>query len=406
MSIDRTLLWSYLWDLVDEGLDRSLPAIAGDLGVDAVSVAALYHSGKFLLPRNPRRRVHFPEPGAVYFHPERSRYEGSTVQPRVSELVRERDHYRDARKVAADEGLSFQAWVLGYHNTGVGSQHPSTCLQNAFGDRYLFGLCPANPDARGYVMTVVEDLLANVEPDSVFLETHNYLNYTHGFHHEYTTVPTGDVEKYLLSLCFCVHCSEVFQAAGIDAAPARDHVREMIDRRLSEAAEVESWNIDNFAELERLVVEDETLAAVTRARQDAVTGWTREFADLCTSYGTEAHVVASLFARPSSRAWMEGTDLAAQEPLVDGLGVLAYYQDPADVLADVRYAREAVDGPQKVRLALNLAMPDTPSRANLLEKVDGALAEGVDAFGFYNYGFMNAPRIDWLRDAIATIGEG
>ena len=59
-------LFAYPWDILDEGegpfLDHCLK-----LGINRVHVAASYHSGKFLLPRNTRARVYFPEPGALYF---------------------------------------------------------------------------------------------------------------------------------------------------------------------------------------------------------------------------------------------------------------------------------------------------------------------------------------------------
>jgi len=59
MSNLKTSIYAYPWDLIDEGIDQAVAKIA-TLGVDALQVSMSYHSGKFISPRNPRRRVYFP----------------------------------------------------------------------------------------------------------------------------------------------------------------------------------------------------------------------------------------------------------------------------------------------------------------------------------------------------------
>jgi hypothetical protein len=399
--MDR-LLWIYPWDVLDEGIEACFARCANEIGVETVSVAGLYHSGKFLLPRNPRRRVYFPEPGACYFQPTPSRYEKLRIQPIVSALAGD-DAYRRIRNTASQLGLRFQAWILGFHNTGLGSQFPDACIANAYGDRYLFALCPANPEARAFVGTILEDVLATVSPDSLFLETHNYLNYVHGFHHEYTPAPTSELDRFLLSLCFCDHCQTRGNADGVDVDRLRSLVRETLDHRIHRYHDPDEWVTDDYEELTQFVTGSPEMAAYVETRKNTVTELTAEYADLAHARGADFEIVAALFARPSERAWMEGTDMDAQSRLSDRIVVLAYHVDLDTVRRDVEHALAAVHDKRKLRLALNAALPDTPSPESLEAKALYAAEQGARSFGFYNYGFLNEPRIQWVTNVIRRL---
>ncbi len=53
-------------------------------GVGGISLATVYHAGRFLQPRSPRRKVYFPEDGTVYFDITPSKYDSSLIKPQVS----------------------------------------------------------------------------------------------------------------------------------------------------------------------------------------------------------------------------------------------------------------------------------------------------------------------------------
>src|SRR6059058_5926568 len=74
-------LFTYPWDILDCGIPRFVDECR-ELGVDRLHVTTLYHSGKFLLPRNQTSRVYFPEPGCLYIPlPENSFRGAITAQP-------------------------------------------------------------------------------------------------------------------------------------------------------------------------------------------------------------------------------------------------------------------------------------------------------------------------------------
>ncbi|MFL6302549.1 MAG: hypothetical protein ACJ72H_03325, partial [Candidatus Sulfotelmatobacter sp.] len=105
-------LFAYPWDIVDEGPMRFLDQCA-DLGVNRVHVAATYHSGKFLLPRNRRVKVYFPEPGALYFQPPDQSWSGALEQP-VSSLAGT-GWLEHLAEYAVANRISLSAWTIFFH---------------------------------------------------------------------------------------------------------------------------------------------------------------------------------------------------------------------------------------------------------------------------------------------------
>ena len=114
-------LFAYPWDILDAGegpfLDQCL-----ELGVNRVHVAVSYHSGKFLLPRNQRSVVYFPEPGALYFRPEEADWKGGLEQP-VSDLAATGWLERLADG-AASRNIELSAWTVFFHSSTLGRPLP------------------------------------------------------------------------------------------------------------------------------------------------------------------------------------------------------------------------------------------------------------------------------------------
>jgi hypothetical protein len=225
--------WAWPWDLADEGPREAVRFIKNDLGMTALSVAAVYHTGKFLLPRNPRRRIYNAESGVAYFRPDTKRYKDLKLQPLLSTFAREENAYPKIIEACGQEGLDFSAWIIALHNSGLGRQHPDCCQRNAYGDVHEYGLCPANPDCREYVKALVGDLVSQFSPFAIDVESPNYVGYVHHMHHERTPVNYGDFEVFLLSLCFCDSCRAMAKEASIDIDGIQVWVRETLDRRLN-----------------------------------------------------------------------------------------------------------------------------------------------------------------------------
>ena len=83
----RATIYTYPWDLSDEGIDRALETIADTAGLNSVSLAQSYHVSTYLLPRNPRRPLYWGEEGALYFQPSDTFYRESPIEPLISNVV-------------------------------------------------------------------------------------------------------------------------------------------------------------------------------------------------------------------------------------------------------------------------------------------------------------------------------
>ena len=85
-------------------------------------------------------------------------------------------------------GMAANAWLVLLHNTRLGEAHPEATVENAFGDRYVYSLCPAAPAARRYAVALCADLSDHYPVRGISLETPGFLPYAHGFHHEFALV--------------------------------------------------------------------------------------------------------------------------------------------------------------------------------------------------------------------------
>ena len=129
-------------------------------------------------------KVYFPDDGTVYFKADPSRY--GAIKPILSGLVRERDVLSE---IAGSHQVAANAWMVLLHNSRLGALHPLSTVRNAFGDRYIYSLCPSAPDAREYAVALCKDVTDNYAVSGISIETPGFLPYAHGYHHEFAMVP-------------------------------------------------------------------------------------------------------------------------------------------------------------------------------------------------------------------------
>ena len=63
--------------------------------------------------------------------------------------------YETIASAAARHDMHMRAWLVMLHNSRLGSTQPTMTLQNAFGDRYLHGLCPNQPEVRDFAIALL-----------------------------------------------------------------------------------------------------------------------------------------------------------------------------------------------------------------------------------------------------------
>lgn len=214
--------------LADHGDLRRL----ADLGFTEIVLAASYHAGRWLTPWQDTGRVRFLEDGVVHFHP---RGDYGELQPLPASEVRAGEPSPLERwcKQAAAAGLRLRAWLVGTHNSRLGRAHPGLCIENAHGDRYRYGLCPAQPPVQQYLLALVRDVAAHQGLGAVEFEAFGWFGYRHSSHHDKASFAPRGLLDYALSLCCCPACARRFAAAGADPQRVRAWARKCIESAIT-----------------------------------------------------------------------------------------------------------------------------------------------------------------------------
>jgi hypothetical protein len=370
-------IWIYPWDLADLGTEACLQEIK-EAGLNGVSIASSYHAGRFLQPRNPRRKVYFPEDGTLYFPIDRIKYDSLYIQPKVASVIDEHgDILEQTIDCAKKLDLHVSAWTVCLHNTRIGMQYPDVVIRNAFGDPYFHSLCPNNPHVRAYITTFISDMATRYNLHAIELESLSYMGYAHGFHHEKDGVGLTKKEEFLLSLCFCDACKQEALSAHINFEEARFAVQTILTDSLDRAIP-ENDNI-NFANMKISdFQEHHALYAYLQWRSVGVTTLIKEVRDVIPAQ-TKLHLICS---GSPSQLWMFGLDFAEIQKTIDGFIVCCYNSDRAQVARDIQlYMNVASD--KEILTGLRVFVPELKLGIidnGKLRKL--TIREGLRLFGF------------------------
>ena len=394
MSRSYRGLYTYAWDLADEGLEMALGRIR-PTGINTITLAASYHAGKFVRPHGVGGKVYFPKDGTVYFQARPERY--GQIKPLVNPLVAEFDAFALLEKQAPD--LDRVAWVVCCHNTPLGELHPGLTARNAFGDPYPYSLCPAHPAVRDYVVNLCSDLADRYDLAGLALETPGWLPYDHGFHHEFALLPLDRFAKTLLALCFAESTRHAAHAAGIDADRLQAKTRALLERWFEadlvvpDALATEWWLAD--------VVSDPEFAAFLHWR-------CRVVADLVASVkaalpATTRLAVIPTVQRPPAAAWLEGSDFSLLAGAADALEVPAYQPSAEEAFLSAWHVRERAGKDATLNFILRPSFPDLGNGAETVAAALRLKEVGMAGLAFYNYGHLRLASLERIKAALAAL---
>ncbi len=264
----KTSAFVYPWDVVgDPGAAARLAA----LGVRQVTLAAAYHSTRALTPRHPDRRIVTAEHAAVLYPPD-ERWQGRTLRPYPAGDWAPGDAFGAAADALTAAGLDVHTWVVLAHNSRLGAEHPDTSVVNAYGDRYPWAPCIAQPATRGYLVDLAAEAAVRPGAGGCELESLGWYGVAHlHAHDKIAGVPLGDAGQYLMSLCFCPTCRAGYADVGQDpdvlAAAVRDALAPVWRGEVSDSG----WET-----VQKLLGEER--AAATRGWRDATAASLQEAA--------------------------------------------------------------------------------------------------------------------------------
>jgi hypothetical protein len=358
----KSVVHAYPWDLIG---DPDAVARYQGLGVDAIALAASYHTVRAATPLHPSHRLVDARHAAFYL-PVREANFGRLV-PAEPSWMDGSDSFGEAAALVRAAGLPVYAWTVLTHNSRLGDLHPDVTVVNAFGDRYPYALCTAQPDVVEYTSVLVSEVLELGAPDGIILEAAGPLGFFHGGHHEKTDgTDWNPVQQKLLSLCFCSSCTTLYA----DPDALREAVRAGVDVRSVRTGVVRSLR-------SRLVSEIRAAAPSVRIGMHVTADpWgTGPFATVAGGLGADVDVLTTM-------CW-PGPEVAV--PGIEALRAAA---------PDTRIA------------AYVLGLPPKPADGAALSKEWLAyLDAGVEEFHLYHGGLASAARLEALREAVTAVSR-
>ncbi|QOV39164.1 hypothetical protein IM697_12700 [Streptomyces ferrugineus] len=248
----------YPWDVNG---DPAAPGRIAALGVRQVTLAAAYHSTRALTPRHPRHRIVTAEHAAVLY-PTDDRWRGRELRPYPAGDWAPGDAFGEAAAALTAAGLEVHTWVVLAHNSRLGAEHPHTSVVNAYGDRYPWAPCIAQPATRAYLVDLAAEAAVRPGVRGTELESLGWYGLQHLHAHDKTGgVPLGDAGMYLMALCFCPTCRAGYADRGLDADELAAAVRAALEPLWQGAPDDGGW-----AGVEKLLGSER--AAATRAWRD------------------------------------------------------------------------------------------------------------------------------------------
>jgi hypothetical protein len=411
--VGRPIESSVFLDVEDqraEGDDVVLDRIVNEFGATGVTVAAAYHRARDLTPHgSPRVTIRHD---GVHFIPDDDLFGGLRLQPPVQRGADEHP-LRSLRRATSERGVTLSGWTVFCHNMTLGEAHPDCTTENAFGERGSpADLCPSHPDVQAYVLALARNV-ARLGVDEVVAESLHFGTFEHGYHHERSFVALGDIDRFLLGLCFCAFCKEFAKQRGVDAEMARAACQQLLaavlDGSEPSAGEVSLEGVATHG--------GSVLADYATGRLQSVTELSAAVSEAVTEAGSrlaflDATGAVKGYAKGAPRgrlaavdAWQLGVDPAALGQHVPAYSVLAYARDTARAGDDVAAYRAALGDSPELRVVLRPFLPDTESTAHLSAKVAAVVAAGADAVDFYHYGLATMSDLRRIPVALQALRD-
>ena len=381
----HTTMWTYPWDVIDEGVDRVIGFLKEEVGLDAISLSTVYHTYDQLRTHMPGKKLFSGYEDAIYFQPQSELYQGTKIKPHVHPTARDQDPVRIIAEACRARGLELISWTVPLHNHYMARQHPDCALLGVFGDRYPGCLCPANPEVREYVLGLSLDLATNCGVQMIEYESLHYMGFGMFRNHAKVGVDLGAVGSLLMSLCFCDGCVQRAADRGVDVEELK--------------GQVEKWLLDIFeaGPPERSVEE-------FVADEPLVNDYIKMRADVVTSLAAEVKEAVKM---PVSFLYMgnyhnNGIDRKPIEKIVDWINVLCYSGSPEEASQRAQETLAGMDDPSMLICGLNGHKP-IDSAEQMREIITAIYETGARRFSYYNYGMISQRNLRWIAEAIAAV---
>ncbi|WP_151479856.1 hypothetical protein [Streptomyces albicerus] len=382
----------YPWDVV--GDPDAAARIAG-LGVRQATLASAYHSTRALTPRHPRHRIVTARHAAVLYPADAERWQERRLRPYAAGDWAPGDAYGAAASDLAEAGLDVHTWVVLAHNSRMGEEFPDTSVVNAYGDRYPWAPCIAQPDTRAYLLELAVEAAVRPGAAGTELESLGWYGLAHLHAHDKTAgVALGDAGQYLMSLCFCPSCRDGCTQLGLDPDELAAAVRRALEPVWHGESPAGGWEA-----VEKLLGGE--LATATRAWRDSVARSLQTEAVAAVRAAAPEGFQILLHADPASYhvGANAGVDPAHILSVADG--VVVPCTGGPELLTP--FAEQAVeDSVLAANFTIVSGMGGSP--ATLVEDVTRAVELGATEVRLYHAGLASDEDLSLVTEALARLG--
>ncbi|WP_406215059.1 hypothetical protein [Streptomyces canus] len=379
----------YPWDV--NGHPEAAARIAG-LGVQQATLAAAYHSTRALTPRHPRHRIVTAEHASVLY-PTDARWEGRELRPYAAGDWAPGDAFGEAAAQLSEAGLEVHTWVVLAHNSRLGAEHPDTSVVNAYGDRYPWAPCIAQPATRAYLTDLAVEAALRPGAAGTELESLGWYGLQHLHAHDKTGgVPLGDAGMYLMALCFCGTCREGYGEQGLDPDSLAAAVRAALEPLWQGAPDDGGW-----AGVEKLL--GAGTAAATRAWRDETARTLQETAVRAVRAAAPEGFQILLHADPVTYHVGANPGVDPEHILSVADGVVVPCAGGPDLLTPFARARE--DAVIAANFPVVSQMGGSPG--TLAADVARARELGATEIRLYHAGLASDGDLDAIREALAGL---
>ena len=387
-------LWTYPWDVAEDGVNEALATIRDVAGCNGVSLAAAYHNLTQLRPHSRGPKIYLGEGGVAYFKTDPSKY--GRIKPVESRMVKEIDVFRAIESAKASFGLDLNAWTVVLHNSRLATMYPDCAMQTVLGDPLKHHLCPSNPESRRYAAALSADLASSYELRTIELEAIGFQPFLHQTHHPKIGAPLGEWGDYLLSLCFCPSCSRRGEESGVDVGSVARLVESELLGILQGDSDEPPGNSDEAGK-ERWQGEYSDFAAYTETLENSVVTLV---ADVKAAVEAVAEAKVLIIGRGIERkSLLSDLSLAKAAQCADGLITAVYNQTPAETAQSLSTALNHAAGGEVI-LGHQTHYPEIPNSDVWREKVSVSIEGGATGLTFYNYGISTLNQLRGIRKAL------
>ncbi|SDK59446.1 hypothetical protein [Aliiruegeria lutimaris] len=395
----QTSVFIFGTDLRHEGTGHVLDALQLRAGATDVILSATYHDARDVFPHNPRYRVYRHEGDIAWFKPRPDIYPEGFV-PKLADAADGNDVLEDLCVAAGERDISVSAWTIFLHNSRLATALPDCAIHNVYGDPHLSDLCPANPDVRNYCRALAREI-ARYPVRRLLAEALHYRTLEHGEHHERYLIALPGWARGLMSLCFCSHCQEAGEQAGIDMKALAQAIHRALDPiwqgRLTPKRPDLGEDLRRFCRQRCSVVS----SLVAEVRSELVpAGVELSFMDHA---GAMHHALPGVSASDDvvgiarNLLGIDPADVAATS---DEYVVLGYTGTAEELSVQLRQYREALGTETRMAVALRPLAIDCKTPIDLRAKTQAARTAGANNLAFYHYAMMPLDRLDWIAAAL------